>query len=178
MEKSLSNLMIGIIAGLVSSGIIWFFILIVNAIIKPKIRELLYKGIDLEGEWHSACYYDTTKLADKEEYKEVKKKKKVKWKEINISIQQSAYNLKGDLTIKNINILDGTETMSFYKFEGFIKDNFLILNYLPKSSKCIGLGTLLLTLKEGGKALFGNLTGTFLGEMEIGDLHDIKLERK
>lgn len=177
METSLSNLMIGIIAGVISSAIIWFFILIVNAILKPRIREMLYNGIDLEGEWYSEYYFNTAELPNEKQYEEIKKTKKVKWKEINLTIQQSAYKLKGDISIKNINVIDKSESMSFYKFDGFIKDNFVILSYLPKSSKCFGLGTFVLTLKDGGKSLFGNLTGTFLDNMTIGDLHDIKFER-
>jgi len=172
MKEDLSNLMIGIISGVVSAMLIWFFVLIYNKLIKPTIKELLYKGIDLEGEWHANLFIE-------KEINEngLKKKIKEKIKEITISINQTAYQLKGDLIIKNI-FGKNDEQFSFYKFDGFIRDNYVILNYLPKSKKCIGLGSITLIVKEGGKSLKGSLNGTSLNEMTLIYIDDINLKRK
>ncbi len=52
MNENLSNLILGISGGIVSTVIIWFFIQVYRKIIYPAIKSMLYKGIDLEGEWH------------------------------------------------------------------------------------------------------------------------------
>ncbi|MBP7487504.1 MAG: hypothetical protein KA789_08770 [Parabacteroides sp.] len=169
--ENLSNLMIGIISGIVSTVIIWSVILFYNKIIKTAIKELLYKGIDLEGEWHADIFHEKEVEVDGK-----KKKVKEKLKEFNLTVKQSAYQLKGDLIIKNI---DGEkEYFSFYNYTGFIKDNYIILTYLPKSKKCIGLGSIILIVKEGGKCIKGDLCGTSLAEMDLVHVNNINFERK
>ncbi|GET22096.1 hypothetical protein [Prolixibacter denitrificans] len=171
MEDNLSNLMIGIIGGVVSSAIIWFFVLIYNKIIQPAIKEILYKGIDLEGEWHDNLYIERSAKKDGKTELE-----KVKIKELTITIKQNAYEIKGDLIIKNI--IHQNEIFSFYKYTGFIRDNYVVINYLPKSKKHLGLGSIILVIKKGGKCLNGNLVGTSLDEMNLTQYSGLHLERK
>jgi hypothetical protein len=171
MENYLSNLMIGIISGIVTSIIIWGFILIYRKIILPGIKEILYKGIEIEGEWHGIVTRDNKTMKDGKPFVE-----KEKIKEITLSLKQNAYQLDGDLIIKNI---DSTgEYFSFYKFSGFIRDNYVVLNYLPKSKKSIGLGTYIFIVQDGGNALNGNLIATEINKMALVAVEGISLTRK
>lgn len=171
MENYLSNLMIGIISGIVASIIIWGFMLIYRKIILPAIKEILYKGIDIEGEWHGTVTSDNKTMKDG---KPVVVKEKDK--EITLSLKQNAYQLDGELVIKNIN--GNNEYFSFYKFSGFIRDNYVVLNYMPKSKKSIGLGTYVFIVQDGGKALDGKLIATEINKMELVVIEHIRLFRK
>lgn len=165
----MENLILGVVSGVVSALLVWFFVLIFNKLIRPFISELLYRGVNLEGEWYGECF----------EFSEnIQEKKTKKHKEFTITINQSAYRLDGKIIIKNINKNNEETYLSFYQHTGFIRDNYVILNYLPESKKNIGLGSIVLLVKDGGKCLSGNLIGTALKEMILTSIDNIKLERK
>jgi len=169
----LSNLTIGIISGLISTVLIWLIVIVFKNLINPRIKELLYRGIDLEGEWHAESF-----ITKEINNGGIIQKKKEKVRELTLTINQNAYQLKGDIIIKNIFDNGQEDKFSFYKYNGFIKDNYIILTYLPKSKKCIGLGSLLLIVKEGGMNLKGDLCGTALGDMNISHINELDFIRK
>ena len=76
------------------------------------------------------------------------------------------------------NITENKDKFSYYKYTGFIKDNYIILTYIPKSKKCIGLGSLVLNVREGGMNLKGDLCGTALSNMNILHLDGLDFNRK
>jgi hypothetical protein len=171
MEIFLSNITIGIISGIVTAILIWFFVLVFNGLIKPYISEILYRGVDLEGEWHADCFIERTVGSGSE-----KKTERIKHKEFTISIKQSAYVVRGDMIVKNINGRE--ESFSFYQYTGVIRDNFVVLNYTPKSKKNIGMGSIFLIVRNGGKGLEGNLIGTNINDMTLMSLNKISFLRK
>jgi hypothetical protein len=171
MKEELSNLMIGVVSGVVSAILISFVVILYNKLLFPKIKEMLYKGVNLEGEWNGDIFTD--KEIDENG---TKKNVKVKSREVTLTITQSAYQISGDLIIKNIHIEKNVE-ISFYKYSGFIRDNFVVINYLPKSNKSVGLGSILLAVKSGGKNLIGNLNGTELNSMTLTHYEGINLKR-
>lgn len=165
----LSNLMIGVISGIVTSLLIWFFVFIYKSIISHKIKELLYRGVELEGEWYGEVYHE---LTDKDG-----SKTKYKRREMTLMIHQSAYQITGEFIAKNLNP-SKTETISFYKFTGFIRDNCVVVNYLPKSKKSIGMGSLIFAVKDGGRTLIGNIIGTDVFSMNLFSEDGIQLSRR
>jgi hypothetical protein len=173
MILNLSNLVTGVISGIVSAGLVWVFLLLYKKVILIKIRELLYRGIDLEGEWNG----DATSIKKNSTNGE-NTTEKIKHKEITLTIIQNAYQIQGDLIVKNIHDKPENDSYSYYKHTGFIKDNFIIITYLPKSKKCIGLGAMAFTIKDGGKQLDGNLIGTDISVMELKQFDGICLQRK
>ena len=143
---------------------------ICTLLVKQKQR-ILYKGVDISGQWYAD--YHIIKEIEKNGQKT---KQKVKTKELTLSITQNAYNLHGDLVIKNIK--NEIESFSFYKHHGTIRDNYLTLNYLPKSNKTIGLGSIVLIVRNGGNNLKGNLIGTILSTMELVCVDNLNFIRK
>lgn len=79
---------IGIISGIISSiivtGGIAFFVIIIKKIIYPKIVAMIYRGINLEGDWFAKG-----------------EKTDLYW-ESSIKIKQNGASLKGDIFKKNI----------------------------------------------------------------------------
>jgi hypothetical protein len=167
--ETYKNLLIGVIGGIIATGIVGFIVLVFNKIIWPKIRELTYRGIDLADEW--VCTEHIT-------VKQNNTNQSVKRREYHLTLKQNGHRLSGDVSVKNIHPKTMEEDMSFFKTVGTVKDNYVQIDFTAKSKKTIGIGTFLFSIREGGRCLKGNLVATEKNTLDIISIDDLEFKRK
>ena len=159
-----TSIIIGIIAGIITTLILELSRRIFFKIVIPWYQALVYKGIDISGEWVANIIIQ-------------KKGEKIALKrKLFMSIDQKGHKITGDFTIQNILENESINSVSSYKLSGKISDNYVCLNYARKSQKKIGLGNLLFKVTGLGDRLVGN--GTFLNSLDEINSHKIFFDRK
>ncbi|ALM66753.1 hypothetical protein ACUVJI_04700 [Vibrio parahaemolyticus] len=131
----LNNVAAGIVAGLVTGVLIWFFRAIWLSILKPRIEDLLYKGVRIDGLWFSELV--GAESTHKEE----------------IVVVQRGNKISG--TIKTV---EGQDKGSNYKFTGSFKNLVLTGTYESTSKYMTDRGTFILRLSDNGGELKGITT--------------------
>jgi hypothetical protein len=48
---AMPELVVGVVSGVLSSGIVWFFALLYRDSLLPRLEQLVYRGINISGEW-------------------------------------------------------------------------------------------------------------------------------
>lgn len=89
---------------------------------------------------------------------------------MHLDIQQNGYILSGDFSATTTLTVNGKKEKpfeSFYRLKGHMVNNYVVLEYFPRSRRRTGLGTFVLEMKEGGQILAGEMSFIEVGHMEI-----------
>jgi hypothetical protein len=154
----ITNIFIGVFAGIITSLLIWIIIVIIRRLVIPWYQQFVYRGIDLSGEWKSKHEYGRGTKVDQ-----------------MIGIEQKGHKISG--TIISYNCVDKKEYTSHYTITGEIFDNYVDLEYKIKDKKFIGRGSMLLKVIEGGEKLKGGLIAVERYNHTIVTFNDIVWER-
>jgi hypothetical protein len=154
------TIFIGVLSGVMTSGLIWTAVKIFNKIIIPWYQQSIYRGIDISGEWTSKKEYLGKVMVDQ-----------------TIQISQKGHRISGSLISRNKIPSKGEDTTSFF-IEGEIFDNYVDIEYKTTDKKFIGRGSFLLKVKEGGEKLAGGLVAIDRFSTDIMTSQEIEWKRK
>lgn len=152
----------GIISSILATAIVGFVVLIWRGIIMPRLREMLYSGLDVSGTWYGQ--------GDRTESKKYAKY------EASINLDQSADAITGELVVKNITS-ENEASYSHYQVEGFIRNDNVVLNYFRKTKKETGVGAIVLKVISAGKGMKGNIVFIDSWNQKVKTLVDAVFER-
>lgn len=148
MKDILSTIFLGILSGVLTSGLLWIVIALVRSKVIPWFRQQVYDGMNVKGEWSCIVYSDT-------EHRVIKDKENAH------SIATYILNISS----QSGHIISGTFSQDFksedlhkhgqYLSDGHIQDGVIVISLLPSNKSKSTFGTLLLTLSEGGNCLKG-----------------------
>lgn len=131
------SLLLGVVAGIITSLVLYALKALFTTILIPKFEDLRYKGVRLDGEWRGNN--DTSDF--KVDYR--------------LLIKQNAHRVSGRMQItKTGKNIPETENLEF-KIEGTVWEGFLNLGAWSMDSSRLGFGADLLQIKEGGRKLEG-----------------------
>ena len=127
----------GIVAGLVTSAVLFILGNLVAKVILPWYEALVYKGVDLRGVWTqefdaSGAHYS-----------------------IQLSFEQHAHRITGTGTFTKSGT-GATDYVQFFTIEGSTWEGFLVLNMRSKTRKSLSFVAGLLKVKDRGRALKGH----------------------
>ena len=132
------SIIFGVIAGVITSFVLLLFKTILEKIILPWYKEFIYKGVDIEGNWHN-------------EYIETDTKSK-----FSLIIIQNAHDIKGTLIFTQTTT-DNEKIVSF-QINGKLWEGFLSINLMPDDRKKLSFANSLLKVTKGGSELNGYFT--------------------
>ena len=122
----------GIIAGLVTGILIWLFRNIWLSILEPRVRDLLYRGIRIDGIWQAQLI--DAESNHKEEIKLIQ---------------------KGHFVSGTMKCIEGQDQGSEYTFKGTFKNLIISAEYEINDKSSVDRGTFTLKLKDNGAEFIG-----------------------
>ncbi len=159
------NIIIGIVTGILTSALIWLTISVFKKILVPWYQSIVYRGIDLDGDWSG------------EEIETGKDDSYPLRYEHNLTLNQKGHKISGNVIIRNIFKNEEFNSISEYNLIGEISDNCVLLSYQRKRRNKIGMGSYLFKITGSGDFLEGSCV--FLnGSGGIDSTNDIILKRK
>ena len=157
-EELLTGIYSGIIATFLWTIIAGLFFIVWRKIIEPQIKEWLYNGPDVKGNWNGEG-----SRAESTNY--------VRY-EASILLTQSASSLNGSLTVRNF-AEDESINISYYKVTGVIENDNLALIYQRDNRKKTGIGSVLLKIANGGNGLKGRIMYIDSDNKEVRTVEDV-----
>lgn len=132
------TIFLGIISGLLVSAFAYIAAKIFCKIILPWYQQLIYKGLDISGQWFENHHYLNALI-----------------QESTITLKQVAHKVKGEIiVVKKTNQNAILDTKAF-DFEGSFYDNFLNINCWNKNKKQLGTNNYLLSVSGDGSGFKG-----------------------
>ena len=144
-----ANLIWGIVAGILTSGVLLLMGLILKRIIIPWYQALVYQGVDLEGIWVQTL--DT------------------EWAQYHyqLTLKQHAHALKGLMTITKSGS-KGSDYVQNFDVIGSAWEGFVTINMKSTDRKSLSFATALLKVGNRGAFLEGHMSyrGSTSSEVE------------
>lgn len=148
--NDLVSLVIGIVSGIITTALIYLAVLIFRRIVIPWYQGIVYKGIDVGGEWRVLS-------------------PNIEGIDMFLTLDQNAYRLKGTLTLTT---KEGDELqidrIRTYRIEGSVSNRFIVAILSRIEKNRIGIGTLLFEVVGDGQTMKGIWTFYHVWESEIG----------
>lgn len=143
---TITNIFIGVIAGVLSYVVVGVTANIFRQIVIPWVQTIIYKGHRIDGEWYGykADVSPTGEYHQREE------------SESTISLKQQGNRIIGERLVTMQP--NGEKTRKLFQLEGSFVDTILVLTSKVKDSNNMGTGTLVMKLSEEGKKLKGRHT--------------------
>lgn len=129
------TIVLGIVSGIVTTVLLYILGVLFSKIIIPWYQQIIYQGVDLNGEWQ----FEDTLNDSVERFK--------------LSLTQNANNVSGHLLY--IRIKDDENREVNYSFIGNVWEGYLTLNMKSKDRRVIAYSTCLLKVERGGHELRG-----------------------
>ena len=138
MPENILSILLGVVSGVCTAFLLFLVSRLVNNSFLPWYRQVMYKGVHLEGKWFS--------------YSALLQK-------VVLEINQQSDQISGKLTA----ILEsdddmGIDTVRTFDVIGNIKDRFITLNLYHTDKTRIGVATILLQVEGDGTFLNGKLS--------------------
>ncbi|WP_213864582.1 hypothetical protein [Vibrio crassostreae] len=140
--EEFQTILFGVLSGVITALLIFCASLTIKRIIIPWYQRLVYRGVDISGEWNGRLQHLENVYF-----------------EVSLELQQSAHNINGTYT--SIKYRDGeyvdTSTM---KVSGEVWEGFLTLQCRTVSNKRLSFGAILLKVNTDvltGMQVFRNL---------------------
>jgi len=159
MDSLTSNIIIGILTGIITTAILYLISRMFMDWVMPWYRSVKYTGIDVSGVWETKQDFETS----------------IEYSLLNL--RQKADKLEGLWTISiTQNGSDDNEIKTF-SVKGTIEDRFALLTSKNTDQRQIGIGTMLLEAIGNGFELTGCETWYSVDNKEI-KADKISLKRK
>lgn len=133
------NIFIGVIAGILTSAFLFIGAKLFNSVVLPWYRELIYKGIDLDGTWISELTNEANDLLLRHE----------------ISLRQSAHDIEGESVTTKKNPAESATVIQ--DIRGHTWEGYVVLTLMPKDRKRTSYGIAFLKVCNIGRSLEGYL---------------------
>lgn len=132
----IDNVIIGIVAGILTSAIIFLIVRLFNDSFLPWYRQYLYHGINIGGTWH--CHSTLTQ-------------------KIVLELTQNCQNVRGSaiVVMDDEHREEGIDSLRVFNVSGEIKDRFLLLKMNGKDNKRLGILSILMEVSGNGSVLSG-----------------------
>lgn len=142
----LASLGAGVVSGIITAILIFLSTAIFNKIVLPWYRDVVYKGVNLSGEWSESD--DTSS-------------------KLSVHLKQVGHQLNGiaAITIEPVenaieNAVDGTSAkrVSNLRFEGSTHDGYLVGHFKSTDRREVVFANVLLKVTHAGRRLRGVMT--------------------
>lgn len=131
------NIILGIVAGVLTSSLLAVLGVLVTRVVLPWYRDLVYRGIDLEGDWRSQIQEHGANYI------------------YQLSLQQRAHDLSGTATITKFGA--GPEDyQDVFAITGFTWEGYVSLTLRSISRKRLSFANALLRTENRGGRLVGH----------------------
>ncbi|WP_291099704.1 MULTISPECIES: hypothetical protein [unclassified Flavobacterium] len=143
------NIFISVFSGILTSLLIFAFVKIFNKIIIPWYQSIIYKGLDISGEWNEEHNYENL-------FKQ----------ESKIIISQNANSIKGKIILvkkTEEKIID----LKNFSFTGEFYNNYLNITCWNENKRQIGTHNYLMQIERDGKEMDGFKTYFDIGHRKI-----------
>jgi hypothetical protein len=131
------NIVIGIITGILTSAFIALFVAVCQKIIMPWYLELIYNGLNIDGEWATSFIIEGVE------------------EEAILIIDQRATKLGATMTISTCRP-DGETSVKTYRLHGRFENRFVVLSGKNINKQQLGVNVMLLQVSDGGNKLVGS----------------------
>ena len=129
---------LGVVAGIITSAFLFFIGLIFSQIIIPWYQGLIYKGIDLGGQWENEYENETGRYV------------------FRAAIKQNGHNLKGSLSITK-SAENNSGYVTIFHLTGSTWEGFMLVNLQSVDRKELAFASGLFKIKKRGSCLVGYL---------------------
>ncbi len=170
-ENMVDGIVIGVVAGIITSWVIYFGKYLWDTKFKPYWEELRYQGVIVSGVWTGkADWKEPAQGANIPQNAGVQTNsaaqppapvqpnpadKPDSHSEWRLYLEKSAHNLKGSFSIK-FNSPHQKYSLDF-KVTGYMWEGYLTLNCLPVDRRITSYATMLMKLHAGGGTLIGQI---------------------
>jgi hypothetical protein len=138
----LKIIFLSVFSGIVTATLLYLLSLIIKNIIIPWYQRIIYKGIDVSGNWKGDYHLsDATCFTS------------------NLTIKQNAHNLSGNYSVTRI-VNGNQEKVTNMRISGEVWEGFVSLKCRTISSKNLSFGSMLLKVNDSalnGTYIFRNL---------------------
>ncbi|MFA6408183.1 MAG: hypothetical protein WCW36_01755 [Candidatus Paceibacterota bacterium] len=156
------SILVGIASGIIAAALLGLLNILLRKAFFPWLEEFVYKGVNVSGNW----------IYKNESTKQIF--------EIRMELEQKAHRLSGKFQAKTDKREEKEEYVNYYKVQGVVKDNYLLLTYTAERKDRTGVGSFLLRVSHGGTELIGNVIYTpdgVVDDTQIVSLEDIAFTR-
>ena len=135
------SIFVGVVSGVLASALILFISAFARKVMIPWYRQIIYRGVDISGEWASKNQYHSGNVED-----------------VLMTIKQKADLVEGIMNIAKAKKGEKDLEMKTYEFQGKIRDRFLQIQGHNSDKKAIGFHSELLEIVGGGNLMRGCAT--------------------
>ena len=152
--EELKIVFLSVFSGVVTAALLYWFSLTVTRLIIPAYQRMIYKGVDVSGDWSGEYQHSDLVVYN-----------------FSLSLKQNAHDLKGSFNA--LKLKDGKqEKITVMTVQGEIWEGFISLKCRTVSNKELSFGSALLKVNSSelsGKYIFRNLvkTGVEIGSIDL-----------
>lgn len=154
---------IGVVTGVLSAALIWLVSHTWLTAVSPWFENLSYRGVLIDGKWRSEQLSFDIDHGNR--------------LEILLELTQSGYKVSGIFRARTVHPGDVPDYENLYQLSGEIRDNNVVLNYCASSRRRVGLGALVLQVKDGGKGLRGSISFVEESDLGVESVSEVHLRR-
>lgn len=133
------SIILGVVSGILTSALIYLILLIGRKLIIPWYQALIYKGIDISGEWYADMEFENGNIQN-----------------LKINITQKAYKITALVTISKKIANSDKHEIKTYKHNGEIRERFVTLVGRNIDKQSIGVNSILMEVIGNGKEMKGH----------------------
>lgn len=141
MEKLINDGLLGIVTGILTTGLLYFINIFWQKTVKPFLVSIRYQGVKIDGSWFSVS--ENNDPNDGEIFKS----------ECSLFLKQNAHDLTGSFLFKFQN--DKKRFSIDFDVNGYMWEGYVTLNFTPRDKRITSYATALLKLHDGGGTLIG-----------------------
>lgn len=152
--EELRSIFLSVFSGVVTAALLYWFTLTIRKIVIPAYQRLIYKGIDVSGDWTGEWHYSEFIIFN-----------------FSLTLKQNAHELTGSLSV--LKLKDGKkEKITNMTVQGEIWEGFISLKCRTISNQELSFGSALLKVNPAelnGKYIFRNLVkaGDEIGALNL-----------
>lgn len=149
---AMSSLIIGVIAGILTSALLFILVQLFNKVVLPWYRDIVYKGINIEGMWQEVINFEGGVIQT-----------------YNVVLEQKADKIKGKIVqvkSKEGQVLSSENMI----IDGRLKDRFLCAKIEFVNKARLGIASILLEVVGDGSSMKGSRAWYDIGLKEISSL--------
>ena len=133
-----SSIILGVVSGLLASLLIYLGAKVIDKVLLPWYRELIYRGIDISGEWHTRVTHPSGNTEDS-----------------IMHVSQRADKLSCIVTIAKKMSSSNDVQIKTYNFKGELSERFVALVGKNIDRRSLGINATLLEIVGDGKTMKG-----------------------
>jgi hypothetical protein len=142
MSDVSNSIVVGVVSGVITSVVVWLFILLAKHVILPWYQSITYRGGKIHGEWIGFYQHVAEGVSTSDNDPNY-----------SISIDQKGHHIRGTL-IRHV-AQNGERDLKVFLFQGLFKDGNLVIWYKPQDETRMGMGSYVMKLINDGRKMEG-----------------------